>query len=375
MKQKLKLGPNNPELAGKFITKLKTAVDLFESRIHTYDRYKTEKAYSEFVETYLKLLSMVEDYYSFAKASIVLDIVPDKMAKLLRVETACEKEEQAKFPDPCTNADNIPNGHQMLNKLATLPNFKSGHQMSIVQLFMALQHAHNTVAEVTGHLAFLGCTLHPDQFSFILKHSVRPLIQLSVLAGLSDPTCLQFEHPVLMEEEQFKGKAIYSVLPMPHHPDVEKLPPKDPTCCLAGAVHYVLICQLFKNNLSQGITADTFQVERKKFYQAITGKTYDAGKKLTKTMKMQKEQKEVTEKLAKLKEQPAKPQKQEKQEVVPPDDEDNVLYCDTDDNDSLPDLFASQSTVKMSDTKEDQTEDKATGTSEVMDTTDMLELG
>ena len=139
--------------------------------------------------------------------------------------------------------------------------------------------ANNTAARVAGHLAFLGCTLHPDQFSFILKHSVRPLIQLSVPAGLSDPTCLQFEHPVLKEEEQFQQKAINSVLPMPHHPDLEKLTPKDPMHCLAGAVHYVLRCQLFKNNSSQGTTADTFQVERKKFYQTMTRKTYNGGKK------------------------------------------------------------------------------------------------
>ena len=159
----------------------------------------------------------MKDYYSFAKASIVLDIIPDKMAKLLRVETAHEKEEQGKCPDPRISAHNIPSGHQMLNKLATLPNFKpfkSGHEMSIVQLFMALQHMHNTAAEVAGHLTFLGHTLHPDQFSFILKHSVRPLIQLSVPAGLSGPTHLQFEH--LTEEECFEEKAINSVLPMPH---------------------------------------------------------------------------------------------------------------------------------------------------------------
>ena len=97
---------------------------------------------------------------------------------------------------------------------------------------------------------------------------------------------------------------------------------------------------------------------------------------MTKAMKMQKEQKEVRDKLAKLKEQPAKPQKQEKEEVVPPDDEDKVIYCDTDDDNSLPDPFASQSMKKVEtlDIKEDKAEDKATGTSEVMDTTDMLEL-
>ena len=179
----------------------------------------------------------------------------------------------------------------MLNKLATLPNFKtikSGHEMSIVQLFTTLQQAHNTVAEVAGHLVFLGCILQPKQFSFILKHSVRPLIQISVPADLSNPTCLQFEHPALTEEEWFEVKAINSVLPMLHHPKLGDLPPKDATHCLATAVHYVLRCRLFKNNPSQGTTADTFQVERKKFYQAITGKTYDGGKKLTKSEKFEK---------------------------------------------------------------------------------------
>ena len=129
-----------------------------------------------------------------------------------------------------------------------------------------------------------------------------------------------------MEEEWFEGKAINSVLPMLHHPKLGDLPPKDGTCCLAAAVHYVLRCQLFKNNPSQGTTADTFQVERKKFYQAITGKTYDRGKKLTKSEKFEKEQKEVAEKLAKMKALPTKHQKEEKKEVVPPDDEDKDLY-------------------------------------------------
>ena len=128
----------------------------------------------------------------------------------------------------------------MLNKLAALPNFKtitSGHEMSIVHLFTALQRAHNTAAEVAGHLTFLGCTLHPEQFTFILKHSVCPLIQISVPAGLSDPTRLQFQHPALTEKERFKEKVINDVLPLSHHPKLGDLPPKDPTHCLATAIH------------------------------------------------------------------------------------------------------------------------------------------
>ena len=71
----------------------------------------------------------------------------------------------------------------MLNRLEKLPGFKKykdSKEMAIVQLFYALQRAHNTAAEVVGHLAFLGRTLSPDQFTFILKHSVRPLSQFNI---------------------------------------------------------------------------------------------------------------------------------------------------------------------------------------------------
>ena len=127
------------------------------------------------------------------------------------------------------------------------------------------------------------------------------------------------------------------------------------------------------------MTVDKFQVEWKKFYQSVTSKTHDAGKKTLKALKMKKD-KAVTEKPTKTTEQ-ATPKEQEKQEVAPPNtppDEDNILYCDTDDdsNASLPDPFApiDPKKPKTPDTKEDQAEDTATQTPELMDTTDILEL-
>ena len=203
-------------------------------------------------------------------------------------------------------------------------------------------------------------------------------MQISVPPGLSNPTRLQFEHPALSEEEHFEEKAINSVLLMLHHPDLEKLPPKDPTCCLAVAVHYVLRFSLFKNNPSQGTTVDKFEVKWKKFYQAITGKTYDAGKKTPKALKMKKD-KAVRDKPTKSTTEPAMPKEQEKQEVTLPNtppDEDNILYCDTDDDSDalLADPFTpiDPKEAKMLDTKKDQAEDAAT--QEVMDTTDIPEL-
>ena len=105
-------------------------MDLFENRIHSYNHYEAEQAYPEFIDKIAKLLAEVEDYFKPAKVSVVLDIIKDKTAKMLQMETAHEQEDQAKCPDPHTIDDKIPSGHQMLKKLVTLPNFKtikSGH--------------------------------------------------------------------------------------------------------------------------------------------------------------------------------------------------------------------------------------------------------
>ena len=142
-----------------------------------------ENAYADFVGEYYELLSNVEDYYTDVSIEGVLDIIEDKQCKILLQPSICEAEEQKLCPDPRVSTDNIPTGHQMLNRLEKLPGFqkyKDGEETAIVQLFYALQRAHNTAAEVTGHSAFLGRTLSPDQLTFILKHSVRPFLQFNI---------------------------------------------------------------------------------------------------------------------------------------------------------------------------------------------------
>ena len=98
---------------------------------------------------------------------------------------------------------------------------------------------HTAIADVAG----TGRTLDPNQFQFLLKHSVCPLVQLQV-------------------------------------------PAKHPTRALASAIHYQLIKRMFtKLAASQTDGADLFQVERKKFFTSIIGREYKAGKKQTKAEK------------------------------------------------------------------------------------------
>ena len=235
----------------------------------------------------------------------------------------------------------------MLNRLEKLPGFKkykNGEEMAIVQLFYTLQRAHNTAAEVTGHLTFLGRTLSPDQFSFILKHSVRPLIQLNIAPGLCNPGELTFMKADLTPEEAFKHQSVNKMLPKPYHPKLQKVENKHATCCLAAAVHYQLHQNFFtKCPESQGNVADMFGMKRKKFFTSIMGRTYNAGKKLMKAEKRKQETHEMELKKQKLQSQMSKVEKQQPEKEKTADqplqgnnDDDDMLMLVSDEEDPNP---------------------------------------
>ena len=72
-------------------------------------------------------------------------------------------------------------GTHATNRLAAMPNFDSinGDDLEAVcDLFYSLQTAHSAIADFPGTLATLGRRLDPNQFQFLLKHSIRPLVQL-----------------------------------------------------------------------------------------------------------------------------------------------------------------------------------------------------
>ena len=169
-----------------------------------------------------------------------------------------------------------------------MPNFTAiqGDQWEMVcELFDSLQTAHIAIADVAGTLATLGRTLDPNQFQFLLKHSVCLLVQL-VPACLCHPGKLKFAKEHLTDNELYEQHGVNTVLPRPHHPDLDQVPAKHPTRALASAIHYQLRKRMLtKFTTSQTDIADLFQVERKKFFTSITGRVYEAGKKQTKAEK------------------------------------------------------------------------------------------
>ena len=87
------------------------------------------------------------------------------------------------------------------------------------------------------------------------------------------------------------------MLPRPYHPALTSLPSKHATWALTAAIHTVLQKHVFNSNESQNTICEQFQIAPKKLYEALTGKHYNAGIKLTNAEKAKKETKEKLKKL------------------------------------------------------------------------------
>ena len=286
---KKKPGPCNPDWAAEFVLKTNKSLGHILEKMHNYEPYVIEEAYKVLIAKYHHALYGIKEYFKNTDKSVVLGLIDDKSCKMLRVETAKESENREKFPDPRTSTDNIITGTQALSRLAAMPNFTAiqGDQREMVsELFDSLQTVHTAIADITGTLPTLGRTLDPNQFQFLLKHSVCPLVQLQVPAHLCHPGKLKFAKEHLMDDELYEQCRVNTVLPRPHHPDLNQVPAKYPTRALASAIHYQLRKRMFtKFATSHTDVADLFQVERKQFFTSITGQEYKAGKKQTKAEK------------------------------------------------------------------------------------------
>ena len=117
---KKKLGPNNPEAAMEFVTKVNITANKCAEIVHQYKPYSIENAYTDFVTDYYNLLCTIQDYFKDASTETVLELVDDTTCKILRMETKKNREQQAKCKDPRVSTDNIPTGTTMINRLASL---------------------------------------------------------------------------------------------------------------------------------------------------------------------------------------------------------------------------------------------------------------
>ena len=111
--QVFKTTHNNQGEAENFVKSIMTLVDKFMADITSYNRYKQEEAYTEFVWEYVKELKNLDDYFKDTSPSIILEIIYDKMCKYIR-----KPPKDPKGIKTHTSEENIPTGHYALQELA-----------------------------------------------------------------------------------------------------------------------------------------------------------------------------------------------------------------------------------------------------------------
>ena len=91
--------------------------------------------------------------------------------------------------------------------------FDKAGQQAITRLFSHLQDAHNHMSQVAQAVVQLSKVSSPEQFTFVLKLAVRPIIQLKIPPHLSAPTELKFEKGRLTQEETTEEYCCNLILP------------------------------------------------------------------------------------------------------------------------------------------------------------------
>ena len=214
----------------------------------------------------------------------MLDTIHNKMCKfVLQPDDIDEQPLQQQSPDDILEAEEI------TDKLAEIEDMEELDERSvksITGLSAALQMCHENSAKMAGHLVQLGSTLTPKQYTYIMKHSLHPLVQLSLPPCLCSPVDLKFSKLPLKPQETKEEISINQCLPRPFHLALAVLAPKHPTHCAVAVIHTVLQRHLFNSKESTSTISEEFQVAPKKLYEGLTGKQYDPVQKLTKAEKV-----------------------------------------------------------------------------------------
>ena len=189
-----KPGPNNPEDVKEYQEQTKIALQKFTDKIHGFDRYQHQSAYEFYVQNMLnELLHTDNSYYKNAEIQPVLDTIHDKMCKFIpQPDNIDEQQSQQQSPD------DIPEAEEIKDKLAEIEDMEEldARSINITSLFAALQMCHEHSTKMAGHLVQLGSILTLKQYTYVMKHSLCPLVWISLPPCLCSPVDLKFQNYV-----------------------------------------------------------------------------------------------------------------------------------------------------------------------------------
>ena len=176
-----KLGHNNPDETAHFLKDITQLMDRSMESIPNFNRYAQEDVYPTYVFKLHKcMMEFDHKYFKYASVDTVLDTIPDKLCKIFVEKPADDREDTIQQKQ---SENTLPTGHDVLTRLVHETNHKAPNNASqkvVVVLFSQLSDAHDNLSKVAKSISKLGQITTQEQFSFVLKLAVRPLIQLKI---------------------------------------------------------------------------------------------------------------------------------------------------------------------------------------------------
>ena len=126
------------------------------------------------------MMALDNKYFKYASVDTVLDTILDKKCKLF-LEKLVDDSEADNTMVPRESSKTLPTGHNIFTRLVHEADHKAlddKDQKVVVQLFSELSDAHDNLSKVAKSISKLGKISSPEQFGFILKLTMQPLIQL-----------------------------------------------------------------------------------------------------------------------------------------------------------------------------------------------------
>ena len=203
---------NNPEEAAEYVKSVNSLTESFDTSIRGFDRYLHLDAWQTFIHALSQLLIQLDSaYFTKLNTDIILETIPDKACDIF---LACPEEAAVRVQQR-VSSDEIPDGPEVMSKmrLQNLPCFDKRGQQAVTRLFGYLRDTHNHLAEVAKQVVMVSEVSSPEQFTFVLQHAVRPIIQLKIPPHLSAPTELKFEKERLTPKELNEENYCNLILP------------------------------------------------------------------------------------------------------------------------------------------------------------------
>ena len=83
--------------------------------------------------------------------------------------------------------DDVPAGHEVVGKLSQTKKLSQPAIDNIISLFDNISEAHAHMLTATANLSLIGKIVDTETFHMILKVSIRPMVQLTILECFLNP--------------------------------------------------------------------------------------------------------------------------------------------------------------------------------------------